>query len=473
MYVRRIHIDGMKLLRDFELDFTRAGSPRMWTVLVGPNGLCKTSILRAIALAASGRDRANQLGQDLISSWRDARRPGDRTVVTIKGEFGFGEFGDRCGRRYPGIEPPISDQSVQTFLVLVADRQVFGGRSCYGREYNRDGVARRIVRFGESTPAGHDLLSDPGILGSWSDPVEEARALGLPHWFVAGYGVRRSLPIPRSTTPPEDLVRTRIEPLFDRGELIGTSFADHFEGKQALTFARILKRALLAHQDLLPNVQDLDLRGHGGANTADRLILSHRFDVRAGAEVVRLPATWLSHGYQAAIAWLADMVGHVLWEASAAGLSIDIEPADMEGLVLVDELDLHLHPRWQVGLIPALKQTFPRMQFVVTTHSPMLLAGLEADEIIILEEDPQTGDIIPRAAERPAKLMTGTEMLERYFGIDRLYPVNLAEQLRRYGDLANDPYRSEAEQQELETLRNELEAAGLHFDWQPLARKIA
>jgi hypothetical protein len=467
VYVRKLHVSGAKLLRDFQLDFTRAGEPRMWTVLVGPNGLCKTTVLRAIAMAASGRDRANQLAQDLIGSLRDARRPAERAAVNIAGQFGFGEIGERCGRRYPGLDPAIPNQVVDTFLALIPQRQVFQGGSAYGRVRDGEETVRSAFRYDES------LLGGPDILVEFTDPLEEARALGLPHWFVAGYGVRRSLPIPRSTRRPEDIVRTRVEPLFDRGELIGTGFADHFDGEQALVFARILKKALLAHGDLLPSVDDLELRGQGGANTADRLISSHRFGMRAGADIVKIPATWLSHGYQAAIAWLADVVGHILWEASAAGLSIEIEPEDMEGLVLVDELDLHLHPRWQVGLIPALKQTFPRLQFVVTTHSPMLLAGLEADEIVILEQDPESGDIVPRYTEQPAKLLTGTEMLERYFGIDRLYPVNLAEELRRYGDLANDPYRSDEQQAELEQLGAKLQAAGLTFTWQPLPRKTA
>jgi hypothetical protein len=427
--------------------------------------LCKTSILRAIAMAASGRDRANQLAQDLISSFRDVRRRPEVANIEIRGQFGFGEIGEQHGRKYPEIDPPIPNQLIDTALSLEPGRQVFQGHSTYGRAYDSDGVASSGFRVGES------IINGPDIIVSRSDPLEEARALGLPHWFVAGYGVRRSLPVPHSTSSPEDLVRTRVEPLFDRGELIGTGFADHFEGEQALTFARILKQALLAHAELLPNVADVELHAQGGANTADRLISSHRFDIRVGATNIRLPATWLSHGYQAAIAWLADVVGHVLWEASGAGLSIDIDPKDMEGLVIVDELDLHLHPRWQVGLIPALKQTFPRLQFVVTTHSPMLLAGLEADEIVMLDEDPQTGDIVPHYTDRPAKLMTGTEMLEQYFGIDRLYPVNLAKQLRRHGDLANDPYRSDEEQRELERLRGELEAAGLSFDRQPLERR--
>src|SRR5690606_37475335 len=52
-----------------------------------------------------------------------------------------------------------------------------------------------------------------------------------------------------------------------------------------------------------------------------------------------LPATWLSHGYQSTIAWVADVVGHIMWEAERK----DIRAAEMEGIVLVDELDAHLH----------------------------------------------------------------------------------------------------------------------------------
>jgi len=163
-------------------------------------------------------------------------------------------------------------------------------------------------------------------------------------------------------------------------------------------------------------------------------------------------------------------VGQVLWEANAAGGDGDIEPEDMEGLVLVDELDLHLHPTWQVGFISALKQTFPRLQFVVTTHSPMLLAGLEADEVVMLEEDPRTGNVVKRHEERPPKLLTATQLLERYFSIDKLYPINLAEKLRRYDFIANNPYRSNEEDLEMQHLRAELEREGAAPGWEPVER---
>jgi hypothetical protein len=440
VYVRKLHIDGLKLLRDFELDFTRGGEPRMWTVLVGRNGLCKTAILRALALAASGRDRANQLAQGLHRSLRDVRD--EQRALSIRGEFGFGEIGERHGRLHPGGgEAPTL---LHTQLVLQADRQLFDGGSHYEGDTDSDD----------------------------ENPLEEVRA-ALPvlnHWFVVAYGTNRSLPMPRSATQPDDITHDRVASLFNNSPLIGTGFADLFDGQSALDYAQILKRAMLAHADLLPQVTDVDLRGQGGVNTADRLVMSHRFTVRAGEDKLKLPATWLSQGYQAAIAWLADLVGQILWEANASGIHGYVEPKEMEGLVLVDELDLHLHPTWQVGLIAALKQTFPRLQFVVTTHSPMLLAGLEADEVVMLEEDPRTGNVVTQHEERPPKLLTATQLLERYFAIDRLYPVNLAEKLRRYDFIASNPYRSDEEEREMSSLRAELEAAGTGPKWEPVER---
>ncbi len=454
MYVRKLRIDGLKLLRDFELDFTRDGEPRMWTVLVGRNGLCKTSILRALALAASGRDRANQLAQGLHRSMRDARD--ERRELWIRGSFGFGEIGERRGRHHP--DSVSSPKRLLTWLALTATRQLFEGGSAYVQPEGED-----VERL---PPAGMRELSA-------EDPLEQVRAASPvhAHWFVVAYGTNRSLPSPLSAKSPEDITHDRVASIFDNSPLIGTGFADLFDNGSARTYARAIRKVMLAHADLLPAVTDVELGGQGGVSTADRLVMSHRFTIRSGsADSLKIPATWLSQGYQAAIAWLADLIGQIIWEANAAGGDGDIEPEEMEGLVLVDELDLHLHPTWQVGFIPALKQTFPRLQFVVTTHSPMLLAGLEADEVVVLEEDPQTGNVVACHEERPPKLLTATQLLERYFSIDRLYPVNLAEKLRRYDFIANNPYRSSEEDREMHSLREELEREGAAPGWEPVER---
>lgn len=65
-----------------------------------------------------------------------------------------------------------------------------------------------------------------------------------------------------------------------------------------------------------------------------------------------------------------------------------------EGVVLIDEIDMHLHPKWQKTVIADFKRTFPNIQFIVTTHSPFIVQSLQADEIInldnaVLSEDPE------------------------------------------------------------------------------------
>jgi len=63
------------------------------------------------------------------------------------------------------------------------------------------------------------------------------------------------------------------------------------------------------------------------------------------------------------------------------------EALNGKGVVLIDELDLHLHPNWQRNIVGALKATFPNVQFIVTTHSPQVLSSLKATEIIEIDGD--------------------------------------------------------------------------------------
>jgi recombinational DNA repair ATPase RecF len=74
MYLRNLHVRHVKLLRDVEIDFTdSSGQPRMWTVFVGENRLCKTTLLQTIAAAASGTDRGTQLVTDVVA-WSTLHR---------------------------------------------------------------------------------------------------------------------------------------------------------------------------------------------------------------------------------------------------------------------------------------------------------------------------------------------------------------------------------------------------------------
>jgi predicted ATP-binding protein involved in virulence len=54
--------------------------------------------------------------------------------------------------------------------------------------------------------------------------------------------------------------------------------------------------------------------------------------------------------------------------------------------IVIDEIDLHLHPRWQRNLLPALMETFPNVQFIVTTHSPLIVSNVKAEHIVLLKD---------------------------------------------------------------------------------------
>jgi len=75
VHIRSLAIKNCKLMKSFEVDFMRGSVPRPWTVFVGENGLCKTTILQAIALAASGPDKSNQVAGDLPVRLPDRRAP--------------------------------------------------------------------------------------------------------------------------------------------------------------------------------------------------------------------------------------------------------------------------------------------------------------------------------------------------------------------------------------------------------------
>jgi hypothetical protein len=441
MYIRELVVRDVKLLRDVTISFLRDGQPRLWTVLLGENGFCKTTILQAIALAASGVDRANQLAE--IASLPDRRLRNPEVFLSATFSFGPAHAGSRT---YPEIEgPPGNDLQVRSELTLSPGWNVFQGSSQY-------------VNHGPSMPLP--------ALSLVTNPLREARGKSLPHWFVAGYGVQRLLPVPQTTSDFSDPVLERMMTLFNKGRIVGTSFADLFHNTTLVqAFSKQLQEALLHGESLLPRVTNLELRGKGGVRKAKDLVESHRFAFQTGAKSVKVPATWLSQGYQGMIAWVADMIGHQFWEVDA-----EVPVADMEGLVLIDELDLFLHPKWQVGLIRALKATFPRMQFVVTTHSPMLLVGCERDEVCILREDEEGNIGVEEATASPA-LMSGSEIYNVFFGVDSLYPNEAGALLQEYGFLASNPRRSDAEEQKVAQLRRRLRDLGVEPDWEPVARR--
>jgi predicted ATP-binding protein involved in virulence len=91
---------------------------------------------------------------------------------------------------------------------------------------------------------------------------------------------------------------------------------------------------------------------------------------------------------------LLAMVGDLARRLAIANPGLE-NPLDGFGVVLIDEIELHLHPKWQREIIPALTRTFPNCQFIVTTHSPQVISQIKPQGIYILEKT-DTGIIAKR-----------------------------------------------------------------------------
>ena len=83
---------------------------------------------------------------------------------------------------------------------------------------------------------------------------------------------------------------------------------------------------------------------------------------------------------------LLAMVGDLARRMAIANPSLD-NPLQGEGVVLIDEVDLHLHPQWQRMILPRLMETFPNCQFIVTTHSPQILGEIKSEHVFILSDE--------------------------------------------------------------------------------------
>lgn len=94
----------------------------------------------------------------------------------------------------------------------------------------------------------------------------------------------------------------------------------------------------------------------------------------------------LSDGYKSCISILVGIIKEIEYRFP------ETNAVDFDGIIMIDEIDIHLHPQWQAKLIKVLKETFPRAQIIATTHSPSVLQNATAREIIPLYKD-ENGDV--------------------------------------------------------------------------------
>jgi hypothetical protein len=126
-----------------------------------------------------------------------------------------------------------------------------------------------------------------------------------------------------------------------------------------------------------------------------------------------VPFQALSDGYRAFVGWVADLLYHACFTCSKGKKLVD-----HRGVVLVDEIDLHLHPKWQTHVVKTVARALPKMQFVFTSHSPLVAGSLEWMNIITLEVARGKGETIARRLKQGIHGLDADQiLLTDFFGL--------------------------------------------------------
>ena len=120
----------------------------------------------------------------------------------------------------------------------------------------------------------------------------------------------------------------------------------------------------------------------------DEEVLSFEYDDQSDELIYvtsteALPIRALSAGYQSVI-W---MVLDIAYRMALLNPDLLEDISQTPGIVLIDELDMHLHPKWQWRIIAGLKATFPNIQFIAATHSPVIMASCKEENLIRIDEN--------------------------------------------------------------------------------------
>ena len=362
MRIDRLIINNFKGFKHREFQF----HPQ-FNLIAGVNGTGKTSLLDALSIAAGSW----LLG---FSGW-DTRHI-RQSEVTLSH---FGEKG--WEPQYPCTVEATGDVLAET-LSWKRSLNTPSGRTTYVEARNIKDMATRIydsVRSGgnDSLP----LISYYGTGRLWNMPRDQAQ-------------VKNEKKIARKEKLSRfEGYRNSVDPRLSVAELVRwiarQSWITFQKGGQTKPLYDTVKKAIVGCID--------------GATNLD-------FDADLGEIIAEIdgqekqPFNNLSDGQRCMLAMTGDIA------EKAATLNPHLGHKVLEetpGLVLIDELDLHLHPKWQRRVIEDFRRTFPKIQFFATTHSPFLIQSLRSGEELVLLEGQPTAQLGNKPLEEIARGIMG------------------------------------------------------------------
>jgi predicted ATP-binding protein involved in virulence len=359
MRIDRLIINNFKKFSDYTLEL----HPQ-FTLLIGDNGTGKTTLLDALAIA-SGVWLVNPPDSTLSNSKRNIL-PSEIRLEAVKSA---------------GITQFIEQKPTQIQAI--------------GRIGNQDSVhwSRKINVNGSRT----SNVEAKSALQIISDLFQRDQA-GEQIWFpvIAYYGAGRTW------LPPSKASRKKARP--DQGiSRRWDAFYDCFEERIRLAdlqtwFQKEAIAALQRNGKMRPSydvVKWATLRCIPEAN--DLWFDGDRSEIVVSIEHQPIPFSNLSAGQKMMVALIADIAIKVVSQNTKFLPAVaDLNDQTLHpilkqtpGLVLIDEIDVHLHPKWQRRVVNDLQSTFPSIQFVCTTHSPQVIGQIEPESLRIIYEDHQ------------------------------------------------------------------------------------
>jgi predicted ATP-binding protein involved in virulence len=429
MRIHRLEIENFRCFEKQSFEF----SPQ-FNVFIGENGKGKTAVLDALAVAvasfflgidgASPRAFSNSdirvVGKTLGKSWVLE----DRLPMRVSCVGSFEELGSDIASLWVGAD----EQGREVAKVpWQRQRKKRGGRTDRGGATMLMSIAKACLRRARSVdPVLLPLIAFHGTGRLWSElkQINDTDAAG-PTRRVAGY-------------------RHALEPSSDikafRGWMKRVAWIAMQEGTSVEL--DVVRAAVVG---CIPGCSDIAW----SAKLDDLVATIH------GST---LPFSMLSDGQQVMVGFVVDLARRCIT------LNPQLEDracAETPGVVMIDEIDLHLHPKWQRRVVDDLRRIFPKVQFFATTHSPFIIQSLRAGELINLDGGEWTGE--PMSVEDIASEVQGVDGVER------------SKSFNAMRDLANEYYdllervRTEREEARLVAVKKRLDELDERFATNPAA----
>ncbi len=439
MYIDYLRLENVKCFEDIELKFqTAQGTDDLqsnWNVILGNNGDGKTTLLQAIAACLMDTTTAERLLKP--DNWVRNNNSFARFTAYI-----FQESIDKQDGRPP--EKAYVDRRTAQHLIVAAGETI---------ELAHNGLHQRqffaTATMLEPTPDYHDLFWDE--YDTLFDDIEFLKRNAFRRqtkrgWFSCGYGAfRRISGFSTQVALVDDQLQKRFLTLFEEGAALYDceSWLKELQRKATKSRKGSIPRHTMAEvktllPQLLPDITDITI--------TDELL----FDWRDGHQI---NLNQLSDGYRSMFALGVDILR---WLELMRPKGVD-NLRDMSGIVLIDEIDAHLHPKWQRQAGFLLTKVFPNIQFIVATHSPFVAMAAGEKALTLLEKE---GDVV--SASQDVAYSRGwavDQVLIELFGLVSLRDPETAQKLERYDALRlAQPQNqlSDGELKELQALETEL-----------------